>query len=66
MGFIELILLVFVFVLLPFVMAFIDILRSEFEHNNKLIWIIAVLLAPVIGSIAYLLIGKKQKIRVNN
>jgi len=53
---------IFFFGLLP-LMALIDILRSNFEGNNKLIWILVVLFANVIGSILYFAIGTNQKIR---
>jgi hypothetical protein len=49
------------FGLLP-LFALIDILRSNFEGNNKLIWILVVLFANVIGSILYFIIGRNQKI----
>ena len=40
----------------------LDITRSTFQDStNKIIWAIIVLLAPVIGSLAYLLWGRKQK-----
>ncbi|MBM4351004.1 MAG: hypothetical protein FJ106_14095, partial [Deltaproteobacteria bacterium] len=38
-------------VFLPFVIAFIDILKSDYEGNNKLIWLLAVIFVPLIGSI---------------
>jgi hypothetical protein len=40
----------------------VDILRSEFTGNNKLIWLVAVILVPVIGVILYLLIGRGQRL----
>ncbi|MBM4334260.1 MAG: hypothetical protein FJ117_24145 [Deltaproteobacteria bacterium] len=43
-------------VFLPFVIAFIDILKSDYEGNNKLIWLLAVIFVPLIGSIAYFII----------
>jgi phosphotransferase system glucose/maltose/N-acetylglucosamine-specific IIC component len=62
MGLFELIMILFLLGFIPFIIAFIDILKNEFEGYNKLIWLLAVLFAPLIGSIAYFLIGKKQKI----
>ncbi|SHJ10645.1 Phospholipase_D-nuclease N-terminal [Mesonia phycicola] len=44
------------------VIALIDILRSEFEGNNKLIWTLVVLFTGVFGAILYYAIGRKQKI----
>jgi len=62
MGLFELIMILFLLGFIPFIIAFIDILKNEFEGYNKLIWLLAVLFAPLIGSIAYFLIGKKQKV----
>ncbi|MBD0726177.1 hypothetical protein B6A10_13435 [Flavobacterium sp. L1I52] len=39
----------------------IDILKNKFLHNDKLIWILVVLLVPFIGSLLYLFIGKRRK-----
>lgn len=44
------------------VIALIDILRSEFEGNNKLIWTLVVLFTGVLGAVLYYLMGRKQKI----
>ena len=63
-GVLEIILLVFA-VLFPVVLivyCLLDITRSTFQDSaNKIIWAIIVLLAPVIGSLAYLIWGRKQK-----
>lgn len=42
--------------------AIIDILRHEFNGNNKLIWVFVVLMLPLVGSILYFFIGRNQKI----
>lgn len=62
-GLIELLLVTFLIGFLPFIFAFIDILKNEFTGNNKLIWVIVVLFVPLIGSIAYFFIGTKQKLK---
>jgi hypothetical protein len=62
-GIPELILLLALVQGIPWIIAFIDILRSEFRGNNKLIWLIVILFVPVIGPIAYFFIGRKQKIK---
>jgi hypothetical protein len=62
MGLIELIMILFLIGFIPFIIAFIDILKNEFTGYNKLIWLLAVLFAPLIGSIAYFIIGKKQRV----
>jgi len=62
MGLFELIIISFLLGFIPFIIAFIDILKNEFDGYNKLIWLLAVIFAPLIGSIAYFIIGKKQRI----
>jgi hypothetical protein len=42
--------------------ALVDVIKSRFAGNKKIIWIIVVIFLPVIGAILYLSIGKKQKI----
>jgi phospholipase D-like protein len=49
-------------VLVLWLWTLVDILRSEFTGNNKLIWLVAVILVPVIGVILYLLIGRGQRL----
>tara|TARA_R110000823_G_scaffold192152_1_gene323847 strand:+ start:106 stop:327 length:222 start_codon:yes stop_codon:yes gene_type:complete len=46
------------------VIALIDILRSEFKGNDKIIWVLIVLFLNLIGTLLYFTIGKKQKITV--
>ncbi len=43
--------------------ALVDILRNEFTGSNKLIWLLAVIMIPMIGMILYFFIGRDQKIR---
>ncbi|WP_394331368.1 PLDc N-terminal domain-containing protein [Roseivirga misakiensis] len=52
--------------IIPFLIvlaALIDIVKNEFEPSqNKLIWVIVVILIPVLGSILYFFIGRSQKV----
>lgn len=48
--------------LLPLI-ALVDILRSNFQANNKLIWVVVVVFTNILGSILYFLIGRNQKIK---
>jgi hypothetical protein len=41
----------------------VDILRSEFTGSNKLIWLLAVIMVPLLGMILYWFIGREQKIK---
>lgn len=52
-------------VLIPavlWVIALIDILKNDFQGNNKIVWVLVVLLFPVLGAILYFTIGKSQRI----
>ncbi len=55
-------LIVFIFLTIVWLRALIDILKSEFRNNNKLIWLLTVILVPFIGALIYFAIGKRQKI----
>jgi hypothetical protein len=63
LGSTEVIFLFFIFIFIPGVIAFIDVLRNEFTGSNKIVWIIAVIFAPFVGSIAYFIFGRKQKVK---
>jgi hypothetical protein len=58
--------LILLFIVIPFliipVIALIDILRHEFNGNDKLIWVLVVLLLPVLGSILYFIIGREKRL----
>jgi len=61
MEFIVILLVALGFFLFPLV-ALIDIIRSKFEGNMQLIWVIIVIFFNVIGTILYFIIGRNQKI----
>jgi hypothetical protein len=44
------------------IVALLDILRSDFTGNNKLVWLLAVIFFPWIGSLAYFVFGRQQKV----
>jgi hypothetical protein len=47
---------------IPWLIALIDCLKSEFkEANQKLIWIVVLLLVPFLGWILYFFIGRGQR-----
>ena len=56
-------LLIFAVVLVLPIIALIDILKNDFQGNNKLQWVLVVILLPVIGSLLYFFFGMKQKMR---
>ena len=45
------------------ILALVDILKSEFSGNNKIVWVLVVLFFNLIGAILYFTIGRKQKIK---
>ena len=61
-GGVELLVILFVslFIFLLPVIALIDILKSRFDGNDKIVWVLVVLFLPVLGSVLYFLIGKKS------
>lgn len=52
---------ILVFLLLPLI-AIVDIIRSKFEGNLQLIWVIVIAFFNVFGAILYFIIGRNQKI----
>jgi len=56
------VLLFSLFLLILPVLALIDIVRNEFEGNNKVVWVLIVIFFNIIGSILYFLIGRQQRI----
>lgn len=60
---IKVILISLLLTLIPTVIALIDILKSKFIGNDKVIWILIVLFFNVIGAILYFIMGRKQKIK---
>jgi nitrate reductase gamma subunit len=45
------------------IIALVDILKSEFKNNDKLIWTVVVIFLSVIGAILYFTIGRNQRIQ---
>ncbi|GAA4903232.1 PLDc N-terminal domain-containing protein [Mucilaginibacter defluvii] len=56
------IILIFFVVVIP-LFTLVDIIKSDFKDNfTKLLWIVIVLLAPLLGCLLYFLIGRSQKV----
>jgi len=50
--------------LIFWLLALLDILRSNFTQGiNKLCWLLVVLFVPLIGPIIYFFMGRQQKIK---
>jgi len=64
-GIYELIIILIIIGILaiPFwIISFIDILKSRFEGNGKIVWLLVIVLLGIPGVILYRFIGKKKKI----
>lgn len=59
-------LILILLVLMPTIIALIDILRNEFSGNNKIVWLLVVLLGNFLGALLYFIIGRKQKLSATN
>jgi heme/copper-type cytochrome/quinol oxidase subunit 2 len=57
-----LIVLFVVGVIILWISALVDVLKNEFRGYNKIIWLLALILLPVLGMIFYFCIGRGQKI----
>ena len=45
------------------IIALVDIVKSNFkEENNKIMWVLIVLLLPILGTILYFVVGRGQKV----
>lgn len=62
-GAAQLLVLFVILGIIPTVIALIDILKSKFKDNDRVIWLLIVLFLNILGAILYLLIGRKQKIK---
>lgn len=60
----EILLILFIcFGLILPIVALVDIASNQFKDGvTKLIWVVIVIFAPVIGSVAYFVVGKGQSI----
>ena len=58
------VLIVICILAIPFwIISIIDILKSRFEGNGKIIWLLVATFLSIPGIILYRVIGKKQKIK---
>ncbi len=62
MGPQEIIYISIILTMIIWLFALVDVLRNEFTGNNKLIWILVVLLGSIVGGTLYLFIGRKQRV----
>ena len=55
-------LFVILFIFLLPLLALISALMSDFPGNEKILWVLIILLLPFLGSVLYFLIGRNQRI----
>jgi len=55
-------LFIILFVILLPLMALISVLTSEFQGNDKIMWVLIILFLPFLGSVLYFLIGRDRRI----
>lgn len=55
-------LFIIVFIILIPLMALISAITSEFQGNDKIMWVLIILFLPFLGSILYFLIGRDRRI----
>jgi len=55
-------LIVILFIFLLPLLALISALMSDFPGNEKILWVVIILLLPFLGSVLYFLIGRNQRI----
>lgn len=52
---------------LIWVLALIEVVRSEFQtKEDRIIWLLLVILLPLVGTILYFAIGRKQRIETEH
>jgi hypothetical protein len=55
-------LFVILFIILLPLMALISVLTSEFQGNDKIMWVLIIIFLPFLGSVLYFLIGRDRRI----
>lgn len=65
LGLILWMIIVLFIAILP-IICLVSILKNEFKNNDKVIWLVVVVLIPFIGSVLYLFIGRKQRLGLND
>ncbi|MGF1554828.1 PLDc N-terminal domain-containing protein [Paucihalobacter sp.] len=61
-GLIIVTIIFFLFLLLPF-LALISIVKNKFPDNDKLVWVLIVLLLPVLGAVLYFILGRGKQLK---
>lgn len=62
LGFMILFFVIMLAMLAVWIYAIVDIARAEFEGDNKMIWLLIVILVGFIGALIYFMVGRSKKI----
>jgi uncharacterized BrkB/YihY/UPF0761 family membrane protein len=49
--------------IIPTIIALVEILKSKFNGNDKIVWVLVVLFLNLIGAILYFAIGRNQRVK---
>lgn len=55
-------LMVILFIFLIPLLALINVLMSDFQGNEKIMWVLIIIFLPFLGSLLYFLIGRDKRI----
>lgn len=56
-------LLVILFIFLIPLLALLNVLMSDFQGNEKIMWVLIIIFLPFLGSLLYFLIGRDKRIK---
>ena len=54
-----------IIILFFWIFCIVDVLRNSFNGNDKLVWILVLLIVPLLGPFLYFFIGRKKRIISN-
>ena len=55
-------LMVILFIFLIPLLALLNVLMSDFQGNEKIMWVLIIIFLPFLGSLLYFLIGRDKRI----
>ena len=54
--------IIVIVLVLPVLICLIDVLKSNFKGNDKIMWVFILIFLNIIGALIYKFIGEKQKL----
>ena len=59
--------IIFIIIFIVWLMALIDVLKSDFQtENEKIVWVLVIILAGIVGAVLYFAIGEAKRKPGNN